>query len=194
MMQKLKLTLLCFEDMEVLDFAGPFEVFSVANQLEDYTLMDIAVVSKDGGIITARNGLKILPDTGIHEVINTDILIIPGGDGTKRILEDEVLMSWLDKLIPQSRIAFSVCSGARILARLGYLDGKPFTTHHEVFEDVQKLTKEGIPVKDQRFVDLGSIMTAAGISAGIDLSLHVVKRLWGDPVQNRVIRYMEYRA
>ncbi|WP_194776829.1 DJ-1/PfpI family protein [Pararhodonellum marinum] len=189
---KRSLALFAFEDMEVLDFAGPFEVFSVANQMEGYSLLDIKVVSKDGKLLKARNGLQIQPDTSLADLEQVDILVIPGGDGSKAVIEDLKVMLWMEHHIPETEITFSVCSGARILAKLGYLDGREYTTHHEVFEDVHTLTHGGIPNKTKRFVDLGQILTAGGISAGIDLSLHIVGRLFGQAVQKNTMKYMEY--
>lgn len=174
-----------FEEVEVLDFAGPFEVFSVTSELSDYTLLEVKVVGKNTSPVIAKNGLKVIPDISYSQVEQIDVLVIPGGDGSKSVLMDQDLMNWLGKVIPKTQVTFSVCSGARILAKLGLLNGKPFATHHEVYEDVLALTQNGIAQRNMRFVDLGQVMTAAGVSSGVDLSLHVVQKLFGQLVRSK---------
>lgn len=192
MQAKLQLGLLAFPDMEVLDFAGPFEVFSVANQLSDYSLLDIRLIGLDKNLVTAKNGLKIMPDCSMDAIAKLDILIIPGGDGSKALLTHEAGMTWIDSIIPQAQIVATVCSGARILAQLGYLRNQTFTTHASVFDDVLSIEPTAQALKDARFVDHGKIMTAAGVAAGIDLSLHMVEKLFGTMLKEETERYMEY--
>ncbi|EIM78831.1 ThiJ/PfpI domain-containing protein [Nitritalea halalkaliphila LW7] len=178
--------------MEVLDFAGPFEVFSVANQLKAYQLLTLQVASvTDERIVRAKNGLTIVADTSLAAVFETDMLIIPGGDGSKALLENTEAMQDISRLNGHAKLTWSVCSGARILAALGVLDRQPFTTHHLVIEDVQKLTKNGFFV-DKRFVKTGKYATAAGVSAGIDLALHMLLALTDSHFVKQVARYMEY--
>ena len=145
MSKKLSVAILIFDEVEVLDFAGPFEVFSVTSELSDYTLLEVKVVGKNTSPVIAKNGLKVIPDISYSQVEQMDVLVIPGGDGSKSVLQDQDLMNWLGEVIPKTQVTFSVCSGARILAKLGLLDGKPFTTHHEVFEDVLALTQDATP-------------------------------------------------
>lgn len=192
MSKKLSVAILIFDEVEVLDFAGPFEVFSVTSELSDYTLLEVKVVGKSTSPVTAKNGLKVIPDISYSEVDQMDILVIPGGDGSKKVMFDEDLMIWLGKVIPTTQVTFSVCSGARILAKLGLLDGKPFTTHHEVFEDVLALTQNATAQRNMRFVDSGQVMTAAGVSSGVDLSLHVVEKLFGHLIRSKTAKYIEW--
>ncbi|UJP65731.1 DJ-1/PfpI family protein [Mongoliitalea daihaiensis] len=192
MSRRLQLGILAFQEMEVLDFAGPFEVFSVANQLADYAILDIQVIGLDSSVVIAKNGLKIIPDCSIEVVSRLDILIIPGGDGSKELLRHTRGMDWIYKISNISGIVATVCSGARILAQLGYLKEKTFTTHKEVFEDVLAIEPSAIPVRDVRYIDHGKIMTAAGVAAGIDLSLHIVEKLFGTASRETTARYMEY--
>ncbi|TVP47924.1 MAG: DJ-1/PfpI family protein [Mongoliibacter sp.] len=191
--KKHTVVILLFEEVEVLDFAGPFEVFSVTAELSGYTLLDVVTVSKTGGVIRAKNGLRVIPDHSLELVQHADILIIPGGDGSKAMIEDQIVLDWIKKLSSNSQVTMSVCSGARILAKLGYLDGKEFATHQSVYEDVLQLTHNGKAARDSRFVDLGQIMTAAGVAAGIDLSLHIVQKIFGKEVKERTAKYMEYQ-
>lgn len=192
MKKKLKLGIIAFRDMEVLDFAGPFEVFSVANQLSDYTLLEIQVIGLDSSLVLAKNGLKIMPDCSIMDVPNLDILIIPGGDGSKEFIENTEGMSWVQTIEQHAEILATVCSGARIVAKMGLLQGKTFTTHAEVFEDILAIDPSAIPVKNVRFVGHDKVMTAAGVAAGIDLSLHIVEKLFGKSLQIATAQYMEY--
>lgn len=184
--------ILIFDNIELLDFAGPFEVFSVTNQLNDYKLCNTFTFSETGVPIKSVNGLHVIPDYSIHTCPDIDILIIPGGGGTKKLIENKELLSWINDKYQKSEITFSICSGARLLAKLGLLDNLEFTTHHEVFEDVQKIAPKAILVKAKRFIDNGKLMTSAGISAGIDLSLHVIEKLYGKTTVTRTIKYMEY--
>ncbi|MFD2201763.1 DJ-1/PfpI family protein [Shivajiella indica] len=191
-MSKKSVAILLFEEVEVLDFAGPFEVFSVTAQLSGYEILEVKTIAKSKSLIRAKNGLQVMPDLGIDELSQLDILIIPGGDGSRAVIQDKVLMEWIDNLAHKAQTVFTVCSGARILAKLGYLKIQRFTTHHEVFEDVLALEPKAIPDRNARFVDNGKFMTAAGVAAGIDLSLYVVEKYFGKEVKDNTAKYMEY--
>lgn len=181
-----------FNDIELMDFAGPFEVFSVANELEKYTLCNTFTFAENKDSVTSVNGLKVIPDYSFENCPGINILIIPGGVGTVQLLDNSTVLDFLLSAHRKSEITFSVCSGARILAKLGLLDGLRYTTHHEVFDDIQSLAPRGIPVHDVRFIDHGKLMTSAGISAGIDLSLHVIGKLFGQSCEEKTRAYMEY--
>lgn len=191
-MSKLHVAILLFDEVEVLDFAGPFEVFSVTGQLSGYQILEVKTVGKTKSLVLAKNGLQVMPDLGTDELNQADILIIPGGDGSKAVIQDEELLEWIDRIIENAQTVFTVCSGARILAKLGHLQGQRFTTHHEVFEDVLDLEPSSLPDKSARFVDNGKFMTAAGVAAGIDLSLYVVEKYFGKEVKDNTAKYMEY--
>ncbi len=184
--------ILLFDDVELLDFAGPYEVFSVTNELNNYQLFNIFTISENGEMIKTINGLKVLPDYSINDCPSIDILALPGGDGTKRVIANKSLMKWIFEANKRSEITFSVCSGARIPAKLGLLDNKRFTTHHAVIDDVLKIAPEAIFKKKKRYIDNGKIMTAAGISAGIDLALHIVEKVCGKSAKEQTVAYMEY--
>jgi len=181
-----------FNDIELMDFAGPFEVFSVANELEKYTLCNTFTFAEEIDSVTSVNGLKVIPDYSFENCPDIDILIIPGGIGTVKLLDNSTVLDFILSAQRKSEITFSVCSGARILAKLGLLDGLSYTTHHEVFDDIISLAPHAIPVRGTRFVDNGKIMTSAGISAGIDLSLHVIGKLFGQSCEEKTRAYMEY--
>ncbi len=181
-----------FDNVELLDFAGPYEVFSVTSELNDYQLFNVFTISEDGETIKSVNGLEVVPDFSINDHPIVDILIIPGGEGTKAVIKRQAVLDWIAKVHEGSEITMSVCSGARVPGILGLLDGLESITHHEVFEDLRRLAPLTIINKEKRFIDNGRIMTSGGISAGIDLSLHIVEKLCGAEIVNKTIRYMEY--
>lgn len=132
-------TILVFDDVEVLDFAGPFEVFSVTNELQDYSLFNINIVGKKNAPVIAKNGLSINVDDTIGDTLETDILIIPGGDGTRPVIKDQETIEWIKRLSLGASHVLSVCSGALILAKSGLLDGLQATTHHQALEELAAL-------------------------------------------------------
>lgn len=187
------LGIFAFDDMEVLDFAGPFEVFSVANQLSGYKLLKIRVASADKKTIIAKNGLMIKTDFRLADLENLDYLVIPGGDGTKKVIQQKEVLYQISKLTAQSSWTMSVCSGSRILGKTGFLDHKPYCTHHEVFDSMREIVPSGIPRPELRFVQSDQrIWTAAGISAGIDLALHLTELTFGRELAMQTAQYMEY--
>lgn len=182
-----------FDDVELLDFAGPYEVFSVASRLNDNELFNVITISQNNKKIKSVNGLKVLTDFGFTTHPNIDILVIPGGIGTKAEMMKEEVLTWINENHNNSKITMSVCSGARFLAKLGLLDGIESTTHHEVMEDLSKIAPKTIINPEKRFLGEDKLFTAAGISAGIDLSLHIVEKLYGSKVVHKTIVYMEYK-
>ncbi|PKG23456.1 DJ-1/PfpI family protein [Niallia nealsonii] len=186
--------ILLFDEVEVLDFAGPFEVFSLAN-VPEMTASPFAVktISEKGKLITARNGLKVCPDYSFsnHQVL--DIVIIPGGYGaeTKEINNPNII-KWIQDQNKKASITASVCTGALLLAKAGILDGRKATTH---WMDIDRLESEFPSVQVQRevkFTDEGSILTSGGISAGINMSFHLVARLLGRDIARQTAKRMEY--
>lgn len=180
-----------FNEIELLDFAGPYEVFSVTSELNNYEPFNVFTVTQDGKEIKSVNGLKILPDYSFDSHPQIDILVIPGGVGTKSEMKEDVLQ-WINRNNNNSRITMSICSGARLLGKLGLLDYLECTTHHEVMEHLQEIAPKAIIKSDKRFIGNGKLYTSAGISAGIDLSLHIVEKLYGVDIANHTRVYMEY--
>jgi transcriptional regulator GlxA family with amidase domain len=184
--------ILVFDDVEVLDFAGPFEVFAVADELRSYSVFDVATVAPGPGAIRARNGLRVVPDFVIGDCPAPHILVVPGGAGTRALLGNLVLIKWIQERSRASEATMSVCTGALLLAQAGILDGCRVTTHHEVLDSLRRLAPRAIVDPGARFHDNGSVLTAAGISAGIDCSLHLVGRLLGDEASAATATSMEY--
>lgn len=185
--------ILLFDDVEVLDFAGPFEVFSVTAELNNYNLLNVFTVAEQQANIIAKNGLTVLPKFSISNTPKIDVLVIPGGDGAKKILDNEVVLNWINTIHKSTEITMSVCSGATILGKLGLLNEQPYCTHHQVYERMEKLAPTAIAQKDKRYVAAGKIYTSGGISAGIDLSFHLVAQFFGKAVAQKTAQYMEYR-
>jgi transcriptional regulator GlxA family with amidase domain len=193
MTKKLNVGILIFNDAEVLDFAGPFEVFSATSQLNNFEPFQVFTISQQTAPILAVNGLKVVPDFSIEKHPPIDILVISGGQGTNQLLNDDRLLHWLEKTYTTSQLTLCICSGARVLGRIGLLDSKPFCTHREVYDNVKVIAPLAIPQKDKRYVQTDErLYTCGGISAGIDLSFHIVELLLGSAVAKRTADYMEY--
>jgi len=191
-MGKKNTAILLFDDVEVLDFAGPFEVFSVTNELNGYSILNVYTVAREKAPVKARNGLSINPDYAINEAPAPGILIVPGGIGTRPTLQQHDVISWIKESANGAEKVLSVCTGALLLAKAGLLEGLRATTHHQAFEELAAFAPNTEIVKDERFVDNGKIITSGGISAGIDMSLYVIELIYGSDTAQRTAVYMEY--
>jgi len=172
------------DGVEVLDFAGPMEVFSYAGY-------EVFSVSRGKNTITSQGILKVLPDYGIADAPPADILAFFGGNSGEPT-NDEAVIDWVRAQKDQVQYYFSVCTGAFILGKAGLLDGLTVTTFHRSIEQLREAVPKAEVLKDVRFVDNGSVITTAGISAGIDGALHLVAKLKGTDAARRVAEYMEY--
>lgn len=186
--------ILLFNDVEVLDFAGPFEVFAVTGQTLTTASSPFLVktVSEDGKIVTARNGLKIQPDYSYADAPQFDILIIPGGPGSRTEMYNKATIKWVQERMDKVDIMASVCTGALILAEAGLLDGKTVTTHWNSYNRLENDYPSLTVKRNVKFVDEGKIVTSGGISAGINMSFHLVKRLLGKEVAANTAKMMDY--
>ncbi|MEN1786138.1 MAG: DJ-1/PfpI family protein, partial [Bacteroidota bacterium] len=193
--QKKTVGIFIFTNAEVLDFAGPFEVFSVANQIHNDALFDVRIIAKTTDPILAVNGLSINPDHAFEDAPELDILILSGGMGASLVIKDKVSLAWVKKAVAESELTLSVCTGAAILAKLGLLHDKPYCTHHTVYPFIEKMDPTAYPQKEKRYVQSDTkLYTSAGISAGIDLSFHIVETLYGKEVATNTAHYMEYKG
>jgi transcriptional regulator GlxA family with amidase domain len=184
--------LLLFDDVEVLDFAGPFEVFTAVDELRQGTAFATCTVAETAGEIRCHNGLRVVPDHDFATCPPTDVLVVPGGFGTRALLQRPTVLDWLRDRASQAEIVMSVCTGALVLARAGLLDGLRVTTHYEALDLLQTLAPRAIIDRGARFHDNGKILAAAGVSAGIDCALHVVTRLLGGETARQTAHYIEY--
>jgi transcriptional regulator GlxA family with amidase domain len=181
--------LLLFDEVEVLDATGPFQVLTTAGRLG--APIQVATVAARAGTIVARGGLGLLASHTIVDSPELDLLIVPGGV-TEAVECDEAVLHWIAGQRRYVPLTLSICTGALILAAAGQLDGRPVVTH---WEDEAELARRWPTLnvhKGVRWIDDGDLVTSAGISAGIDASLHVVDRLFGRPLADRTARQMDY--
>ena len=186
------LAILIFDDVEVLDFCGPFEVFSVANYFDSTPAFRVLTVAEKPGPVAARNGLSVNPHVDLARCPSPDILLVPGGQGTRREIDNASLIKWIRDSAIRAELVLSVCTGALMLGRAGILDGLAATTHHKAFELLRQCAPKTEIRTNQRVVDNGRVICSAGIAAGIDISLLVVGRLLGDGVARQTAEHMEY--
>jgi transcriptional regulator GlxA family with amidase domain len=186
------LAILLFNDVEVLDFCGPLEVFSVAARRRDPPAFRVYTVGEGPGPVLARNGLSVNPDFQLDHCPQPEILLVPGGLGTRRELHNERLLDWISGTAAAAELVLSVCTGALLLGKLGLLDGLEATTHHGSFSLLREIAPQATVREDRRYLDNGRVVTSAGIAAGIDMSLHVVSRLLGPDAAAATAGHMEY--
>jgi transcriptional regulator GlxA family with amidase domain len=181
-----------FNDVEVLDFAGPFEVFAVAGEYTNPSEFKVYTITQDGNPIRARNGLNVTPDFSFENCPKLDLLIVPGGAGTRPLTKNTAVLEWVKQQNTQTEHTLSVCTGAMVLGAAGLLDGLDCTTHGTTFDEMRRIAPKANVLENIRFVDTGHIVTAAGISAGIDMSLYMVRKLAGEQAVKATVDEMEY--
>jgi transcriptional regulator GlxA family with amidase domain len=184
--------ILVFPEIEILDFAGPFEVFGAADEISGGGRFRVITVAESKEPVTARNGLRIMPDHTLADCPAVQVLVIPGGFGTRRLETSPVVLGWIRERTRDAEITMSVCTGSILLARAGLLDGLRATTHHTAFDRLRAAGPAVVVEEAARFTDNGRILTAAGIAAGIDCALHVVGRLLGPATAGVTARYLEH--
>lgn len=194
----LQVGILLYDQVEVLDFAGPFEVFSTAARVSGRECPDrgpafeVSMVGEGGEEIQARGGLAVRPRFRFGDHPLFDLLLVPGGV-VEAELEKPGVVAWIAEQAMTARIVASVCTGAFLLGRAGLLKGRRVTTHWEDAEDLRQCLAASQVVEGPRWVDEGPVVTSAGISAGLDMSLHLVERLAGKALALRTARQMDYR-
>jgi transcriptional regulator GlxA family with amidase domain len=189
-----------FDDVEVLDFAGPFEVFSrtrlvpgvESRRSAENAPYNVFTVAESAGSIVATGGLRVSPAYDFAGAPAIDVLVIPGGWGTRSLLERPLVLDWVREMAGRARVVTSVCTGALLLARAGLLRNRRATTHWAALELLSTIDPSVSIQREVRFVKDGPI-TSAGISAGIDMALSVVEGMYGAAVASDTARYMEYR-
>ena len=197
---RLHVAVLIFDDVEVLDFAGPFEVFSrvrltagVESRRNDETApFRVFTVAERVDIITATGGLQVVPQFDFAHAPRVDLLVVPGGFGTRRLLEHAPLLEWITAVASSAKLVTSVCTGALLLARAGLLQGKRATTHWGALDVLASLDHTILVDRERRVVGDGPV-TSAGVSAGIDMALSVVESLHGKTVADETAHYIEFR-
>jgi len=195
-----KIAIVLFDDVEVLDFAGPFEVFSITGKRkigEPYEVFTVA----EKETIAARNQLIVNPTYTFANCPTPNIFLIPGGGGyhadgkpfgSRKEMHNPEMLEWIKQQNANAELVLSVCTGALVLAKAGLLHGLEATTHFLAVDSLREIAPETKISPEKRFVDNGRIVLSAGVSAGIDMSFHVVEKLQGKEVALESARYMQY--
>ncbi len=189
--------ILIFDDVEILDVAGPFEVFSVTRlndeqRRQQSSPFKVYLIAEKNKQIIAIGGLRLTPDVTISECPELDLLIIPGGWGTRKESKNRILIKWISNQFTKDRLIASVCTGSSLLGKAGLLDGRDATTHWRAFDFLQESAPKARILKNVRFTLTEPIFTSAGVSAGIDLALRIVSHFFGTEVGQTTARQMEY--
>ena len=196
---RLNVAVFIFDDVEVLDFAGPFEVFSrtrlvpgvESRRQTESAPYNVFTVAERREPILATGGLRVTPEYDFAAAPPIDVLVVPGGWGTRKLLEHPSVLEWIQKTASGARLVSSVCTGALLLARTGLLRGRRATTHWASLDLLATMDPTVKVERAVRFVQDGP-MTSAGVSAGIDMALAVVEGMYGKEVATDTARYMEY--
>lgn len=196
-MERKRIGIIVFDDIEVLDFCGPFEVFSATRlneerRREDPSPFEVLLVAQFNRSVITTGGMKVSPDFTFDNCPPLDILVVPGGWGTRSEMKNEVLLSFVVDRAAQVEMLTSVCTGSLILGSAGLLDGLRATTHWRSLGLMQELFPNITVDSASHVVEQGKIITSAGISAGIDMALIVVERYYGKTIARATARHMEY--
>jgi transcriptional regulator GlxA family with amidase domain len=185
--------ILLFDEVEVLDFAGPFEIFSVTGlRGGDEKPFNVYTVAEKPGTISARNNLIVQPHYTIENCPPPDLFVIPGGYGSRAAMRNPAILDWVKRQHGQTELTLSVCTGALVLATAGLLDGLQSTTHYGSYDLLTELAPQTTVIRGVRYVDNGKVITSAGVQAGMDMALHIVARLLGDDAARETAHYIEY--
>ena len=196
-MMRLKTGILIFPDVEVLDFCGPFEVFSVtrldpAKRREEPSPFDVFLVAESPEPVVTTGGMRVLPQHTFETCPALDLVVVPGGWGTRREVDNPRAIEWVTKQSKSAKLVTSVCTGSFLLGKAGLLAGKRATTHWASLDRMRAAFPDVIVEDRFHWVEDGTVLTSAGISAGIDLALIVVSKLFGEPVARATAKHMEY--
>jgi transcriptional regulator GlxA family with amidase domain len=192
----LKIGILIFDDAEELDFVGPWEVFTMGNEMAkragNPAPHDVFLVAERDGLIRCAKGMRVLPDTTTARCTSLDVLLVPGGQGTRREAENIALLAWIASVAKDAKWVTSVCTGAMLLTAAGPAKGKKVTTHWAFVEALHARNEASEVLTNTRYVRDGNIVTAAGVSAGIDMALWLTGEWHGPDFARLVQRGMEY--
>ena len=198
-MKRTRVGIFIFDGVEVLDFAGPFEVFSrtrlaggvESRRSDDSAPFDVFTVAAEVEPITTTGGLRVIPLYDFATSPNIDILLIPGGFGTRALLNDSAALEWITRTAAAAKRVTSVCTGSLLLAQAGLLRGRRATTHWSALDTLASIDSTIAVERTPRFVDDG-IVTSAGVAAGIDMAFAVVEAMCGREVADETARYIDY--
>jgi len=196
-MERKTVGIVVFNSVEVLDFCGPFEVFSVTRlheerRREEPSPFEVLLVAEKNDAVHTTGGMKVIPDHTFESCPKLDILVVPGGWGTRKELKNPVMLDWLRNRALEVETMTSVCTGSMLLGFAGLLDGHRATTHWLSLDWMRESFPSVTVEYDKHVVENGNVITSAGISAGIDMALKVVARYCGESVARATAKYMEY--
>ena len=196
-MQRKEVGILIFPDVEVLDFTGPFEVFSATRLDESKRRQEpspfvVSILAQGKEPVAASGGLQVIPHLSLEECPRLDILVVPGGWGVRREIHNPTLIRWIEAQGRTVDTLASVCTGAMLLGQAGLLAGRRATTHWRSLQWMEESFPNVKVEPDLHVVEDGKVITSAGISAGIDMALCVVARYFGEGVSRATARHMEY--
>jgi len=188
----MRIGIFLFDGAEELDWAGPWEVLAAWSKMWPDDDVEVFTVAREDGPITCAKGLRVLADHTWETAPQTDVVLVPGGHGTRPLAMDEPTLDWVRGYADRRALVTSVCTGSLVLAAAGLLRDRPATTYWNAFDELLALDPTIDARRDDRFVDSGEIVTAAGVSAGIDMALHLVARLHSVERAKDVRRYIQY--
>jgi transcriptional regulator GlxA family with amidase domain len=182
--------LLIFDGAEELDFTGPWEVFTASSMLRDHT-DTVLLLAERHGAVRCNKGMRVLPDRTLDDHPPLDVLLVPGGNGTRREVNNPKLVDWIRSTSARTAWNAGVCTGALLLHEAGAARGRRVATHH-AFEDTLQARGDVTVVRDARYVVDGNLVTSQGVSAGIDMALWLIGRLHSRDHSRAVRRYIQY--
>nr|WP_321463093.1 DJ-1/PfpI family protein [uncultured Cohaesibacter sp.] len=192
----MEIGILIFEDVEELDFVGPWEVFSMANKVAEWQGRENPfhpfLIAPDKEPVTCAKGMRVLPDRTMAEVSALDVLLVPGGMGTRREVDNPVMIDWIAQIGQKAQWVTSVCTGSLLLTAAGLTRGRKITTHHAALDLVRQRPEQPEVLADYRYIRDGNLVTSAGVSAGIDMSLWLVGEWQGPDFARAVQKGMQY--
>lgn len=182
--------ILLFADAEELDFAGPWEVFGALGKMGKG--VEVVSIAETQAPVRCANGLRVVPDHDFDSAPPLDIVLVPGGMGTRSEIENPALIEWLRDAGSRCRWVTSVCTGSQLLHGAGFASGRRITTHWGFVETLREEAEDATVLDDVRYVADGNVVTAAGVSAGIDMALWLVGQIWDEDLARTIQRYIEY--
>ena len=196
-MERKRVGIVLFEDVEVLDFCGPFEVFTATRlnegkRRDEPSPFEVLLVAEHPDPVIATGNMKVIPHVTFKDCPCLDILVVPGGWGTRKELNNLVMLDWLRTRAVEVKTLTSVCTGSMLLGFAGLLDGLHATTHWRSLDWMRESFPAVTVEYGKHVVEDGRVLTSAGISAGIDMALRVVARYFGEDIARAAAKYMEY--
>ena len=194
-MAQSRIGILIFDGAEELDFVGPYEVFTMVNATldeGDAPLNEVLLISEDGGEVTCNKGMRVAAQHAMAEAPPLDVICVPGGSGTRPLIEHKPVIDWLAAIAPSCTWVTSVCTGAMLLSAAGLTEGRKITTHWAAMAEFEQRGLAGALQQGPRYVRDGNLVTAAGVSAGIDMALWLTGQMHGVERARRTQKAMEY--